>query len=230
MLTALDSIGKFGSYLGNYDEGKSTKGNDDLRSLLMRYGKRPDILKYGFTTLKKEMDVETSRDGRFRIYSWDMSTGGTMHDYDCVFQFKGKNGRVNTWACSTDRGWDVGASYLRIFQVSSKMGTIYLANSRGIYEGRGHSQAIEAYRIDGEALEKKPKVIKTTSGLTNQVSFAYDPFTIENGNEGNLVRFDSREISFRFPVVIDDGVSGSGRVTSKFITYKFNGKYFEKVK
>jgi hypothetical protein len=229
MLAALDRIEKSGSYFGNYDEEKSNKANDDLRSLLVRHGKRKDTLKFAFTKLRKEMDVETSRDGRFRVYSWDMSTGGTMRDYDCVFQFQGQSGRVNTWACSTDRGDDVGASYLRIFQVASKAGTICLANSRFIGDGQDHGQAIEAYRITGNELERKPKVIKTKSGLTNEVSFEYSPFTIERGDEGTLVSFDAATSSFRFPIVKDEVDAGAGRVTSGFITYKFNGKYFVKV-
>jgi|ERR1043166_1907769 hypothetical protein len=232
MLEALGRIGKFGSYLGNYDEEKSTKANDDLRSLLVREGKHQNTLKYPFAKLKKEMDVVTSRDGKLRIYSWDMSTGGTMHDFDCVFQFQGQSGRVNTWACSSNRGDDVGggSEYLHVFDVSSKTGIIYLANSRFIGDGQDHGQAIEAYRITGDELEKKPKVIKTNSGLTNLVSFAYSPFTIEKGDEGTLVSFDTRTTSFRFPVVIDEVGSGGGRVTNRYITYRFNGKYFEKVK
>lgn len=231
MLAALDNIEKFGSYLGNYDEEKSAKANDDLRSLLVRHGKRKDILKYAFTRLRKEMDVETSRDGRFRIYSWDMSTGGTMHDFDCVFQFQGQSGRVNTWTGPhNSQEGDVGASYLRIFQVASKAGTIYLANSRFIGDGQDHGQAIEAYMITGDELEKKPKVIKTKSGLTNQISFEYSPFTIERGDEGTLVEFDAATSSFRFPIVKAEVGAGAGRVTSGFITYRFNGKYFVKVK
>ena len=230
MLAALDRIEKFGSYLGNYDEEKSTKANDDLRSMLMRHGNRQDILKYSFSRLKKEMDVETSRDGKFRIYSWDMSTGGTMHISDCVFQYRGQSGKTHTWACSSNQEeGDMGASYLRIFEVRSKTSTIYLANSRFIAQGTTHGQAIGAFRIAGDTLDKKPQVIKTNSGLTNSVSFEYNPFTIENGDEVDFVRYDTAAASFRFPVVIDDGVSGSGRVTNRFITYKFNGKYFVKV-
>lgn len=230
LLAALDQVGKFGTYLGNYDDAKNAKANDDVRALLERHGKRKDILKYSFAKLKKEMSIETSRDGKFRIYSWDTSTGGTMHDFDCVFQFQGQSGKVDTWACSANPQEDVGSSYLNVFEVGSKAGTIYLANSRFIGDGQDHGQAIEAYKIVGDKLDKKPKVIKTARGLTNKIMFEYNPFTLEDRSEGDLVLYDSRTLSFRFPVVVEGENAGVGRVTDKFITYKFDGQYFVKVK
>lgn len=228
MLAALERISSFGTYAGNYDEEKSNKANEDLRSLLVKHGKRQDILKYAFPKLTAEMDVATSQDGKLRIYSWDTQTGGTMHFNDCVFQYQGSSGRVQTWVFPKTNESDAGAAYSRIFQASSQSGPIYLANSMFIAQGSTHMQTIEAFRILGDRLEVKPKVIKTRSNLTNMISFEYNPFTLDDRNENDLVSFDAKAVSFRFPVVLAED-AGSGRVTSRSITYKFNGTHFVKV-
>src|SRR5690606_19765912 len=216
LLTILGRISDSGSYSGNYDETKNDLANAEISSLLVRIGKRQDILKYGFTGLKEEMWVATSPDGKFRIYSWDRSIGGTMHFFDCVLQYQAANGRVFAQTCSSKDEGDIGGFYSRIFEVRSPTGTVYLANATSIAEGTTHGQSIEAFRIVGVNLDTEPKVIRTKSGMTNLISFAYSPFTIENGSERNLVSFDPDKRSFRFPVVTDDGKSGGGRVTDKF--------------
>ena len=39
------------------------------------------------------MFVATSADGKLRVYSWT-SNWGTMHDFDSVYQYRGKSGKV----------------------------------------------------------------------------------------------------------------------------------------
>ena len=230
LLSVLGRISDSGSYLGNYDETKNEHANAELRSLLVRIGNRQDILRYAFAGLKEDMWVATSPDGKFRIYSWDRSIGGTMHFFDCVLQYQAANGRVFAQTCSSKDEGDIGGSYFRIFEVSSRTGTVYLANATSIADGTTHGQSIEAFRIVGAKMDTAPKVIRTRSGITNLISFAYSPFTLEKVSESELVSFDPDKKSFWFPVVIDDGKSGGGKVTDKFITYKFNGRYFEKTK
>src|SRR5438067_9900136 len=72
--TLLDNISKSGTYGGSYDEKLLTASNSALKEKLIAYGKRNDVLKYGFPQLKDKMYIATSRDGRLRIYSWDLET------------------------------------------------------------------------------------------------------------------------------------------------------------
>src|SRR5215210_931190 len=94
----LDNISKFGNYGGGYDETRIYAENKSLKSKLLSYGKRADVFRYPFPKLKEKMKVVTSKDGNLRIYSWDQETGGTMHDHDSVFQFRGTGGKVFAWA------------------------------------------------------------------------------------------------------------------------------------
>src|ERR1700759_5078448 len=70
------------------------KANKAFREKLAYY-----TSKYPFTLNLKFKDLEdsfltilTSKDGSFRIYSWDNSLGGTMRYYENVFQYKTSSG------------------------------------------------------------------------------------------------------------------------------------------
>jgi len=227
LLGYLDAASKSGSYSGEYDEAKNTKANDAIRETLERAGKRLDVLHFAFPKLKEYMSVATSRDAKLRIYSWDLETGGTMHDFESVFQFQGASGSVQTWS-ATDDPESAGGYYTEIFQLDTKSGPIYLANSNFIAQSNIHGQSIEAMRITGDKLDAKAKIIRTASGLTNSVDFAYDPFSLKDRPE-ELVSFDAAKQQFSFGVVIEDKLYENGRVTDRFITYRFNGQYFVKV-
>lgn len=185
-------------------------------------------MRYAFPKLKDKMYVATSADGKLRVYSWDLGTGGTMHDFATVYQFQGNSGAVNTWFENKDEE-SGGGYYTQIFQVNSKTGPIYLANSNFIAQGNVHGQSIEAFRINGDKLDTKSKAIRTGSGLVNSIDFVYDPSSLGERSETSLFRLDSVKQEFRFPVVVEDKSFGNGRVTNRFITYRFSGQYFVKV-
>ncbi|MDM7923517.1 MAG: hypothetical protein QUS14_14560 [Pyrinomonadaceae bacterium] len=226
-LVHLEDIGKYGSYAGGYDEEKILAANAELRRKLLDYGKRLDVLSYSFPKLKGEMFVATSNDGKLRIYSWDLQTGGTMHDYDAVFQYVGKSGKVHTWATGDEE--DVfGSFFTEIFQVNARSGPIYLAVSTFVGSTSLNGQSIRAMAISGDRLDQDVKVIKTPSGLKGSVGFAYDFFSVVDRPERpiKLFKFDEARKEFSFPVVIEDEQTRLGRVTNRFITYRFDGKNF----
>jgi len=228
IIADLDKIDKYSTYLGEYDESKNDQANEALRDRLVRNGKSLEILHYPFPKLKDKMYVATSVDGKLRIYSWDLGTGGTMHDFTCVYQFQAGNGAVNIRTESGNDEGGCGGYYTQIFQVSSKDGPIYLAISTSIAQGNLHGQSIEGLRIIGDRLDVKPKIIRTRRGLVNSVDFVYDPSSLGQRSE-RLIVFDAAKQEFRFPVVVEDKTYGNGRVTSRQITYRFSGQYFVKV-
>ena len=226
----LENISKYGSYGGAYDDEKLAKSNADLKDKLLKYGKRADIMKFGFPGLKDKMYVTTSKDGRLRTYSWDLETGGTMHDFSSVFQYRGKSGKIYSSA-EFEEDESAGAFYHQIFQTDTTGGPIYLGVSTFIGSTSYAGQTIKAFRINGEKLDTDVKVIRTTSGIKNSVGFAFDFFTVVDHPKRpvRLFFYNEANKSFRFPVVIEDKRTPQGRVTSKFITYRFDGKYFVKV-
>lgn len=234
LLAHIQKLEKASNYGGTSDYDVLSRENKTLRNLLIKYSKRADILAYPFPRLKDKIRVTTSKNGRLRSYSWDTESGGTMHDFITVFQFRDSKGKVKSWAppYSEDiSDYGVGSFIHDIFQTDTSAGPIYLLVSTFIGSTSLSGQTISAFRINGEKLDHNAKVIRTKSGITNSISFEYDFFSVVDRPERpiKLFSFDEKEKSFRFPVVIVDDKAPQGRVTDKFITYKFNGRYFVKL-
>ncbi|MGD9630405.1 MAG: hypothetical protein AB7V18_14285 [Pyrinomonadaceae bacterium] len=226
----LKEVSDYGNYGSRYNERRLNAANDKIRALLLSGGRTAAILRYSFPKLKGDMYIATSPDGKFRIYSWDLETGGTMHDFASVFQYQGKSGKVYTRAPIDDEE-SAGSFYTQIFQTDSKRGPIYLANGNFIGSSSLNGQSIEAFAIEGEKFDAKPNVIRTSTGLTNSISFAYDFFSVVDHSERpvRLVFYDPAKREFRFPVIIEDDDALQGRVTNKYIIYRFNNNVFVKV-
>ena len=231
LLGYLTTMAESGSYSGNYDEEKLNPATEALKQKLMRYATRPDVLKYAFPKLKEEMFIATSKDGKFRVYSWDLQTGGTMHDYDRVIQFVGESGKTIAWSDGDGEFEGGGGFYTDVFQVGTPKGPIYLMVSTSRASSSLNGQSINAVRINGDELDMKANVFRSASGLTNSIGFAYDFFTIMDRPERpiRLFTFNEARREFKFPIVIEDEKTPQGRVTDKFITYRFNGTHFVKV-
>ncbi len=208
------------------------KENLALRSAILKFGQSASTLKYAFKALANKMYIATSKDGKFRIYSWDTQSGGTMRDFENVVQYKAGNGRVYAVALARSKEGDVGGFSHQIFQFDTGDRRVYFANFTFIMSTSAIRQELSLYAIDGRKLNSSLKLIKTRTGLHNSIGFDYDFFSVVNRPERpvTLFHFDDGARAFRFPVVLDDKkfVNG-GRVTDKFITYRFNGKYFTKV-
>ena len=230
LLGFLADISKYGNYGGERDDEKLTAANEALKRSLMNHGTKGAMLAYAFPKLQEEMYVAKSKDGKFRIYSWDMQTGGTMRDFAAVYQFRGTGGKTIMWA-ENDEDESAGSFYPEIFQVSSKNGPIYLATSTFIGSTSTHGQSIKTIKINGDDLDLTAKLIRTGSGLVDSVGFGYDFFSVVDRKERPIKLFEFNEVKkeFKFPIVVEDEETPQGRVTNKFITYRFNGTHFVKV-
>jgi len=233
-LGRLEMIAKHGSYSGDSNYELLEKENRALHDSIVKYGSRADVLAYSFSKLKDKMFVTTSKDGKFRAYSWDAETGGTMHDFLTVYQFRGRSGKVHTFSENykgDDSAESAGAFVHQIFQTNAARGPIYLAVSTFMATTSLNGQSIEAFTVTGERLNQDVKVFRTKEGLTDSIGFEYDFFTVVDRPERPVTLFSYNELrkEFKFPVVIEDAKTPQGRVTDKFITYRFDGKYFVKV-
>lgn len=206
--------------------------NKQLKQKLLRYGRTAAALRYGFKGLNGKIFIATSKDGKFRIYSWDTNTGGTMKFFDGVYQYKTKRGRVNAIAFQQTQEFSARGFYSQIFQLDSGGKTYYLANSNNILSNASMHQDLEMYAIEGEKLNDDVRLIRTTTAFRNSVGFDYDFFSVVDRKERPVRLFSWNEAKkeFRFPVVLkDDKFPNGGRVTNRFITYRFNGKYFVRI-
>ena len=187
----------------------------------------PATLNYKFKSLtdSNACHIVTSGDGLLRIYSWDTWLGGTMHNFNNIFQFKSSN-KIHSTDLKKNEG-DFGTYFTDIFALKTNLKTYYLAVSGGSESTKDAYETISVYAISNDTLNDKIKLIKTQSGLNNSISFEYDFFSVVDRPERpiRLIKYDSANKIIYIPLVLENG-----RVTDKYILYQFTGHLFERKK
>ena len=198
-----------------------------LADLLKYTSANPSTIGYPFKALQKEgLTIITSADGLFRIYSWNTFMGGSAHNFDIMYQYKYNNKVVSKVPGFVYDEGDAGASYDAIHSVNAGNKTYYLGVCLASFSSKDCYQTIKAFTIENNSLNDSVQIIKTKTGIKNELSFAFNFFLLEGHDERplKLVYYDKEKKILKIPVVTEEG-----KVTSKFISYKFTGKYFEKI-
>jgi hypothetical protein len=218
------------AYKGDSDSDLLGKANDDFKAKVLEYTKIAATLKHNFTELEKAITIKTSEDGKFRTYSWDRLDGGTMHFFETVYQFQGKNGKVYSQAVETEEG-NAGGFVNDIFSIETKLGNVYLVCNYAIGSTQDRYEGVGLFKIDDNRLNDKLKLFKTKTGLTNSIGFSYNFFSVldKKKNTKDLIVYDKKTKVLKIPVVVETKKFLNGEVTNKFISYKFNHTHFVKV-
>ncbi|HVV54881.1 MAG TPA: hypothetical protein VHC47_06135 [Mucilaginibacter sp.] len=201
--------------------------NDFFARKLKNYAEKyPSTITYPFDSIRKRyLSISTSADGLFRIYSWDKETGGTMHFFENVMQYKTG---VRTMAVidTPQSEGDFGPSYNKINTFEAKGGTYYLTNYLFVESSRYSAFGITVFTIEGSKLVAA-KIIRTSSGLHSGISYEVDFSKICEKTYSKLpqIHFSNATNTIYLPVV-----NWNYQMTNKFILYKFTGRYFERVK
>lgn len=206
------------------------KANDEFEKLLLGITfKNPTTINYKFQSLiDSGMTISTSPDNNFRIYTWNTWTGGTMHFYRNIFQYKA-NGKVFSKAASTlvDKERDPDSGYYEINQVTSNNKKFYLAFSSARLSSGLFYNNIKVFSIDNNKLNENAKLIRTKTGLKNELGYEVDLTSSVNRDKEvpNFdIEYDKKSKTISIPVI-----RGNNEVTKKRIRYKFNGAYFVKL-
>ena len=207
-------------------EDSLPKANNVFAKKLQRYASRfPETIAYPFLALKKaRLDISTSDDGLFRIYSWNTQTGGTMYFFENVFQYKIGEKAFSIIDTPKIEG-EAGVNYYKLYTFKVRGRNYYLSLFMGIESSRYHFEGINIFSIEKGKLNDDVKLIKTKTGLHSQLSYEYDFGSVIDRKVKPEIYFDASTKTINLPLV-----DGSGKVTHKYITYKFTGQYFEKVK
>jgi hypothetical protein len=190
--------------------------------------KYPATIRMPFNLLKEEnMFISTSADSLFRIYSWDTGGGGTEHEYASVFQYKA-NDKMYSIYCGesvNSKKFEYGYYYSKVYTLKAGRKTYYLGVYKGVYCTSCRGEGLQVFAIENGKLSTDVKIIQTSTGLHSQLYYEYDWFSVFHHRSRGDIQFNPKTKSIRLPLVAE-----KDRVTRKFITYKFNGKYFIKVK
>jgi len=77
--------------------------------------------------------------------------------------------------------------------------------------------------IENDNLNDNVKLIKTGTGLRSKLEFS----CIEDyqGNDATEILYDEKSAILKIPVVLENG-----KANGNYLTYKFTGQYFERMK
>lgn len=208
--------------LGNPDS--TTYYSDKFGKELKKYiSTTPATLEYRFKRLTDSnyCFVTTSLDGNLRIYSWDTWTGGTMHFFNQIIQYR-DGGRVLTKIPQYEKG-DPGVYCSAIFTVMIKGAAYYLPISNGISSTKDASQSISVLTIHNHQLVDTVRLFKTKKRLLNAIDVYFDFFSVVDRPERplTLITYDEKQKVIRIPLVNDNG-----QVTRQGLLYKLQDDYF----
>jgi hypothetical protein len=180
-----------------------------LYSLISRaYG----TLDYPFKKLIEERvcHIATSKDGRFRIYSWDTQTGGTMHFFKTIYQYQ--------------KG-DPGHFYSEIFTLKSKKKRYYLGIANAIYSTKDVGQSIQAFELTSSGLNDSIQLMKTPDGMSNSLDLYFDFFSVVDRPERPVAVIKYNE---KKKIISISSTNDKNEIIPGNASYVFNGEYFER--
>lgn len=206
---------------------KLSRANYDFAQKLQFYAQKfPATIKYPFNLLvKRQLDISSSTDGLFRIYSWDTETGGTMHFFENVMQFK-SNALTNAIIDTSKEEGDNRPNYRKMYTLYANGKSFYITTYLDIGSSKDIAEGIHIFTIENGKLQDA-NLIKTYSGFLNDLSYSYDFWSVMNidYDKRPRIRFDKTTNTIYLPM-IDRNL----KMTKKFIRYKFIGQYFERIK
>lgn len=206
-----------------------------ISRLLYYTGKVPATLHMQFNTLhQRDVNIMSSDDSIFRIYTWKQTYSSYRRGAATVFQFKaGSNVKACTLPHSdTALTGSSQAFYDAVYTLPTKTKTYYLASYINKYATTMREEGIKVFCIDSGKVKGKMQywlndtvhIILTKSGLHNELSYRYDVVASGDAASDNGVSFDSASQSIEIPVI-----TSSGKMTESHIRYQFKGQYFERV-
>jgi len=190
--------------------------------LLEALNKYHELLDYDFKFLDKPV---TSPNKKLSAYSWDTQMGGTMRDYQTIFQYQVKDGtKAENF---TDIGED-GEVYLctDIFSIVTKYGIVYMPVTFMTESSLYYYNSVKFLVIKDNKLIPI-NLIKSDEDMQDNVGVEYiNYYGQERTNiPEKLIEFDSKNQILKI-VRTDD----KQNIINAYDLYKFNGTYFENQK
>lgn len=221
----LDRINKYPSVSKNGGEDSLEYYNIVLTEYLSDIlARQPLTMEYGFNKTGWRMNIATSKDKKFRIYSWDKGSGGTMHFYSSVLQYK-VDERVRTLVYHTDTimngEWaGPGYYYTKIYEVTGRdTRTYYLAERHGVYSNTSHTVGIQCFTIENGLINYNVELFETDRGFQSSIDVAIDLVNVAKTKKTEI-QFSSDNRKMYLPHLPD------GNVSKRYLIYEFDGEKF----
>ena len=230
------------NYSNEIDKWERIKFDDDnydslqvTNTALLEYLKstainNPSILIAPFKGLDKtNIHIVSSADKKIRVFWWNTATGGTCRFYNAILVYRiGKSSLelkvLNDISKDNYDHNDPGEFYLNIYTFHTLDGkTIYLFEGMAIEWSSCFAFDMQAYAIRNGRLIDDVPFFKTQTRRFNTIGFETDYSANVNRDAPDHVEFKmSKDNKTLYVPLIKD----NGRITNKFLVYKFNGHQF----
>ncbi|WP_183567164.1 hypothetical protein [Mucilaginibacter sp. SP1R1] len=229
LLRILKKVNYYGAHKKEWKAIDSLQKQNRIFAFKLKYytSKYPATISQSFISLIKErLVIATSADGMFRTYSWNTQLGVTGFDIYNVLQYKTNGQAVSLLKMDTvGKRANQSLWYPKIFTFTVNNKTYYLAPYNSVYSATKAGQGLKIFTIEKGVLIGNPPLIKTPTGVYSQLHYEFDVSSIADWKSYPAIYFDQPTQTIRTPLV-----DFNHKMTRKFITYKFTGRFFEKVK
>lgn len=226
LLRIFNRVNYYGNHKKEWKAVDSLKKMNSIFAYKLKYytSKYPFTIDLKFTSLVKErLVIATSADGQFRTYSWDTRLGTTGYDFDNILQFK-VNGQTQS-LLKMDAPGKEAYWFPKIYTLVANNKTVYLAVYNSVMSATKAGQGIRAYAIEKGVLNGRVPMVKTPTAVLSRLYYEYNLQSVADRDAFPSITFDSKA-----KIILTPLVDYKGNMTRKFITYRFTGHFFEKVK
>lgn len=207
------------------------KYNKELEVLILEFtANNPKTLSHQFDKEKVGLDLLTSDDGLFRIYTWNTLEGGTMQYFRSVYQYN-VAGKVHSMKSDTPEA-DNGCRFLEINDLTVAGKRYYLTTSISVGSSALYYYQAKIFSVENGKLNPNARLIKTKTGIKNVIGYEVDLSSSSNRDRKDGLEprdymkmlYDQKNKMILIPLI-----NAEGRVTRSKIKYQLKGQYFEKI-
>ena len=179
----------------------------------------------------RQLRIETSDDGRLRLYTWD-ADGGSMSCYTGITSYKNETG-IHSYASPIGYDWgDDNNPYAQLGYIAcgvTKIITLPQKNGCNTYVVFTHSSgsnimqmtALNAYEIEADGIKSKD-IFPEGSKYTSSISYYRDP---SQAYSTGIMLSDTELI---IPETMEsENPYGLARITGRNHVYKYDGEKFK---
>ncbi|WP_295718228.1 hypothetical protein [Mucilaginibacter sp.] len=226
LLRIFQRINYYGAHKKEWKAIDSLKKMNSIFAYKLKYytSKYPFTIGFKFTSLVKErLVIATSADGMFRAYSWDTKLGTVGYDFNNILQYRVDGQTLSL--LKMDQPGKEAYWFPKIYTFMANNKTIYLAVYNSVMSANKAGQGIRAYAIEKGVLNGRVPMVKTPTAVLSRLYYEYSLLSVADWKAFPSIYFDNGTKTIHTPLV-----DYSGKMTHKLITYKFTGRFFEKVK
>lgn len=196
--------------------------NNRLKALLLNYTvEEPNTISYPFDSLRRYIDIASSEDKKFRIYSWHIGQMDKMEYFINIFQYEAQ-GKVYSTMINYDDAYDPKGYYSQIHTLTCGTDTtIYMGYFHAFYTPKDFSDSYQTFQIVGNQLIDSIPIFKMKDSIMPSIEVLFHPVS-QTRFMKKLIFYSPKKQQIRIRQTDNYGI-----ILNKFKKLMFNGKQFE---